>query len=96
MSALGQKQTLWGINVMSALPQWQQIAPRGRRLIFCLEIALYQVGNFQIVPFGSLAKAFRNAKLIVQLAVLAHLPLALKARDDEAGSSTMPRSMVFT
>jgi hypothetical protein len=26
-----------------------------RRLIFCLEIELNQVGNFQIVAFGSLA-----------------------------------------
>jgi hypothetical protein len=32
-----------------------------RRLIFRLEIVLYQVGNFQIVTCGSLAKAFRNA-----------------------------------
>jgi hypothetical protein len=33
----------------------QKMHGADRRLIFCLEIALNQVGNFQIVAFGSLA-----------------------------------------
>jgi hypothetical protein len=36
-------------------PQTQTLHRADRRLIFCLEIALNQVGNFQIVAFGSLA-----------------------------------------
>jgi hypothetical protein len=47
-----------GVPAMSALGQKQTFVPlyrADRRLIFCLEIALNQVGNFQIVAFGSLA-----------------------------------------
>ena len=69
---------------MSALCQKRTLHRADRRLIFYLEIALNQVGNFQIVTFSSLAQAFRNAELNIQLAVLAHLPFALNARDGKA------------
>jgi len=40
---------------MSALPLKGDIAPRGSSPNFLLEITLNQVGNFQIIAFGSLA-----------------------------------------
>jgi hypothetical protein len=40
---------------MSALCQKLTLDRTDRGLIFCLEIALNQVGNFEIVAFGSLA-----------------------------------------
>ena len=36
-----------------------------RYSIFCLEIAQNEVGNFQIIAFGSVLQTLRYAKLIV-------------------------------
>jgi len=54
MSERGQKQTLGRVR-LSALLQKRTLQRADRGLIFCLEIALNQVGNFQIVTFCSLA-----------------------------------------
>jgi hypothetical protein len=53
---------LWVNNRHSAMsascllyPDKRTLHRTDRRLIFCREIALNQVGNFQIIAFGSLA-----------------------------------------
>ena len=55
MSALDHKRTRGTSDQCPLFPRKQTLHRTDRRLIFCLEIVLNQVGNFQIVAFGSLA-----------------------------------------